>query len=262
MSKANATTKSKTKAIIPRYRSKRPRLFGPPPLLAGEDAAAYEELHAGIHAAENPIDTVDAIYVAEAASSAWEAQRWNRLKTSLIRGYQIKALEKLLREKLKLQYDLYAQDFAAKIVPILRDTLPEDQAKQLADASARNEPDANERVDKILEDSGSSSEDILDSVRRHKAEELAKKYARNEPDAVTLVDKILADANVDIYDLVTEDLVKGFDAFEHIDRRAGSAQSRFSTSLRDIDQRRTARGENLRIVNGTFVETTPPKGKR
>src|SRR5262245_56190864 len=114
MSKANATSKSKTKATIQRYRSKRPRLFGPPPLLVGEDAAAFEELHAGIHAAENPIDTVDAIYVDEAASSAWEAQRWHRLKFSLMRGYQIKALEELLRQKLELKYDLYKQDFAFK----------------------------------------------------------------------------------------------------------------------------------------------------
>ena len=151
MSKVNATTKSKTKAIIPRYRSKRPRLFGPLLLLVGEDASAYEELHAGIHAAENPIDTVDAIYVADAASSLWEAWRWHRLKSSLIRGYQIKALEKFLREKLEPHYSLYRQDFAAKLVRILGGNLPEDQAQQLADACARDEQDANDRVERILE---------------------------------------------------------------------------------------------------------------
>src|SRR5215813_7046018 len=111
-------TKSKTKAIQ-RYRSKRPPLFGPPLLLVGEDAAAYEELHAGIHAAENPIDTVDAIYVAAAGASAWEAQRWNRLKFSLMRGHRTKSLEKFLLEKLELNYDLYKQDFAFKLMRIL-----------------------------------------------------------------------------------------------------------------------------------------------
>jgi hypothetical protein len=268
MSKVNATTKSKTKAIIPRYRSKRPRLFGPLLLLVGEDAAAYEELHTGIHAAENPIDTVDAIYVADAASSLWEARRWHRLKSRLLRKYQIEALEKFLREKLELHYSLYALDFAAKIVPILSDTLPEDQAQQLADACARNEPDANDRVDKILEDSDSRSEDVLDSVRRHKAEELAKKYARGEPEAVTIVNKIMADASVGIDDLMAAEFVQGLDTIEHIDRLATIAESRFSASLREIDRRRAARGENLRIVKEAedaefqVVETTPAKGKR
>src|SRR5262249_16135165 len=111
-------------------------------------------------------------------------------------------------------------------------------------------------------------DDVLDSVRRHKAEELAKKYARNEPNAVTLVDKLLAGANLSIDDLGNEELVKGLDVFEHIDRRAGIAMGRFSASLREIDRRRAARGENLRIVKEAedaeiqVIETTRVKGKR
>ena len=57
MSNANPKTRSKTKAIIPGA-LQRSGLFGPPPLLKGEDAAAYDELFAGIRAAVNPIDTV------------------------------------------------------------------------------------------------------------------------------------------------------------------------------------------------------------
>jgi len=65
MSKANETIKSKTKAMIPRYRSNRPSLFGAPPLLVGEDAAQYDDLFAGIREAVKPIDTVDQMFVAD-----------------------------------------------------------------------------------------------------------------------------------------------------------------------------------------------------
>lgn len=58
MPKVRSKAKSKTKAVIPRYRGKRPSLFGPPLLLVGEDAAEYEELLAAIRATVNPIDTV------------------------------------------------------------------------------------------------------------------------------------------------------------------------------------------------------------
>ena len=58
-------TKSKTKAIIPRRRPKQPNLFGSPLLLAGEDAAAYDELRSCIRADVKPVDAVDEIFVAD-----------------------------------------------------------------------------------------------------------------------------------------------------------------------------------------------------
>ena len=151
MPKVRSKAKSKTKAAIPRYRGKRPSLFGPPLLLLGEDAAEYDELHAGIRATLNPIDTLDEMFVADVVYSAWAILRWRRQKSSLIRGYQIKALEKFLTEK--LHYSLYVQDFAVELASTLQNILPEDQAhtaQQLADACARDERGANNRVEKIL----------------------------------------------------------------------------------------------------------------
>ena len=95
----------------------------------GEDAAEYDELHAAIRAAVNPIDTVDEMFVADVVALEWEVLRWRRLKSSLIRVYQIEALEKFLREKLKINYSLYKQDFGRKLASILEANLPEDQAR-------------------------------------------------------------------------------------------------------------------------------------
>ena len=119
MSKAHPKSKSKTKAVIPRYRPKQPSLFGPPLLLVGEDAAEYDELHAAIRAAVNPIDTVDEMFVADVVALEWEVLRWRRLKSSLIRVYQIKALEKFLSEKLELHYSLYATRLCGASSPVL-----------------------------------------------------------------------------------------------------------------------------------------------
>ena len=69
----------------------RPGLFGRPPLLTGEDPAAYDELFAGIRAAVNPIDTV-----ADVVALQWEVLRWRRLKSTLVRGCQRDALEGVL----------------------------------------------------------------------------------------------------------------------------------------------------------------------
>ena len=68
-------------------------------MLVGEDAAEYDELHAAIRAAVNPIDTVDEMFVADVVALEWEVLRWRRLKSSLIRVYQIKALEKFLSRR-------------------------------------------------------------------------------------------------------------------------------------------------------------------
>jgi hypothetical protein len=40
-------------------------LFGPPPILEGEDAAAYDELFGRVCAAVKPADVIDEIFVAD-----------------------------------------------------------------------------------------------------------------------------------------------------------------------------------------------------
>jgi hypothetical protein len=123
-------------------------LFGPPPILEGEDAAAYDELVGRICAAVKPVDVIDEIFMADVAASEWEVLRWRRLKLSLIRARALKALEGFLRDK--LDYDLYREHFVDELTPILQDNLAEDQAEDLAQTlaheCARNDPDA---VDKV-----------------------------------------------------------------------------------------------------------------
>ena len=68
--------KSKSKAVS-RY-----SLFGPPPILEGEDSAAYDELFGRVCAAVKPVDVIDEMFVADVVALECEVLRWRRLKLS------------------------------------------------------------------------------------------------------------------------------------------------------------------------------------
>jgi hypothetical protein len=50
-------------------------LFGPPPLLEGEETAAYDELLVRISGAVNPADIFEEIWVRDLVDLVWEALR-------------------------------------------------------------------------------------------------------------------------------------------------------------------------------------------
>ena len=111
-------------------------LFGPPPILEGEDAAAYDELFGRVCAAVKPADVIDEIFVADVVALEWEVLRWRRLKLSLLRARGLKALEGFLCEE--LEYDLYRKHFAEELTKILRDNLAVDGPLACGGAGGRN----------------------------------------------------------------------------------------------------------------------------
>jgi hypothetical protein len=148
--RSNPKTRSKSKSVAsalpPRW-----TLFGQPQLLAGEDAAAYDQLLARICAVVKPIDIVDEMFIADVVSLEWEVLRWRRLKSSLLQARGLKALEGFLAER--LEYYLYAEHFVDDLAKILQDNLPEDEsedAQTLARQCALNEPDADDKVNELL----------------------------------------------------------------------------------------------------------------
>jgi hypothetical protein len=85
--------KSLSRAVVPPSRQ---ALFGPPLLLEGEDAAAYDELLASVRAAAKPIDIIDEMFIADAVSLEWEVLRWRRLKLALMWTAKLEGLEDFL----------------------------------------------------------------------------------------------------------------------------------------------------------------------
>ena len=229
----------------------RRNLFGPPPILEGEeDTAAYDELFGRVCAAVKPVDVIDEMLVADVVALEWEVLRWRRLKSSLIRARGLKALEDFLRGE--LEYDLYRKRFVDELTTILQDNRAEDQAEDfaqtLAHACAQNEPDAVDKVNDVLAGIDENMDNILYRARVHKAKELAQKYVRREAGAVKLVHGLLARASVTIDALTVQALVNDFDYIERIDRLTTIAESRRNAGLREIDRHRATLAQAPRPI--------------
>jgi hypothetical protein len=72
-------------------------MFGPPPLLKGEDAAAYDELLARVSGNLKPSDIFEEIWVREIADLIWETFRWRRHLASFLATAITKILERILK---------------------------------------------------------------------------------------------------------------------------------------------------------------------
>jgi hypothetical protein len=75
--------------------------FGPPPLIDGEDAAAYDELLSRVLEAVKPADIIEDIWVREFVDLAWEALRLRRLKAALMKSKLRSQMRELLKRVLK-----------------------------------------------------------------------------------------------------------------------------------------------------------------
>ena len=71
-------------------------LFGAPPLVGGEDAAAYDGLTARIAGAVAPADVLEEMWVRDVVNLAWEALRLRRLKAQLLTSAAPEGLTGLL----------------------------------------------------------------------------------------------------------------------------------------------------------------------
>jgi hypothetical protein len=268
--RSNPKTRSKSKsmasALPPRW-----TLFSQPQLLAGEDAADYDQLLARVCAVVKPVDIIDEIFIADVVSLEWEVLRWRRLKSSLIQARGREALQSFLEEQLKSNYALHEEHFKDYLAEILKNNLPEDQAdsaEMLAAECARNDSDADDKLYKLLRSIGLNTDTVLDEARADKAKELVQDYVRCEPNAVTLVDELLTDAGVSMDALMAKALAEKLDDIERIDRLTTIAENRRNASLHEIERRRAVLGETLRrsvqeIEDGEFevIETTPAQGK-
>jgi hypothetical protein len=59
-------------------------LFGPPPLLQGEDAAAYDAMLERVAGAVAPADVLEEMWVRDVVDLTWDALRMRRLKAALL----------------------------------------------------------------------------------------------------------------------------------------------------------------------------------
>ena len=266
--KANSKTKSN---ISPLAKVQGLMLFGSAPLLLpGEDEDAYHEFSSRVRTAINPVDSIDEMFIADVVSLEWEILRWRRLKSSLMRTRGREALQQFLRAHLDY-YDHYQTHFEQDLAEILQDNLAEGKteadAQALAHKCARDEPDADDKVNQILASINLDMDDVLKSAQARKAGELAQDYLQRKQGAIKLIDKLLASAGSSIDALMVQALPMELDKIERIDRLITIAETRRNAMLREIDRRRAVLSEALRRqvqeVEGEFevVEKTPEETK-
>ena len=191
-------SESKTEIAAVPGQVQRLAVFGPPLLLEGEDAAAYDELLARVCAAVKPADIIDEMFIADIVALEWEVLRWRRLKRTLMQEAGLTALELFLGGQLKSNYALHQEHFKRYLTEILQNNLPTEQAGSagtLAAECAPNNAEANEKLDEVLGSIGLEMNTVLDDARADKAKELVQEYVRGEREAVTLVNELLTDAD-------------------------------------------------------------------
>src|SRR5262249_46818690 len=165
---------SNTEIAAPKVtgRTQRLTVFGPPLLLEGEDAAAYDQLLARLCAAVKPVDIIDEIFIGDVAALEWEVLKWRRLKWTLMQEDILKALKDFLVEQLESNYALHKKHFKRYLAELLRNNLPTEQAdsaETLAAECAPHTDEANEKLDEVLGSIGLEMNTVLDNARAAKA---------------------------------------------------------------------------------------------
>jgi hypothetical protein len=89
-------TKNKSTTNGGLHRAGKSRFFGPPPLIPGEDPAAYDAMLARVCECVKPTDIIEDIWVRDIVDLTWEAFRLRRLKASLLKVAAYKGLQTIL----------------------------------------------------------------------------------------------------------------------------------------------------------------------
>jgi hypothetical protein len=136
--------KPRTRSAEPRYRAKRLALFGRPPLIEGENSAAYDELLGRISAVVKPTDILEHIWLQEVVDLVWEILRLRRLKANLMAATAHQGLERVLKPLLK-ESEIFGNT----------------PARGLAQAWLAKDPEALKEVDKLLASAGLSVDAVM-----------------------------------------------------------------------------------------------------
>ena len=149
-------------------------LFGPAPLLAGEDASAYEALKGRIRAAVAPNDVIEEIWVRDVLDLLWETMRLRRLKAKLMQAAAHEGLDELLRpltgilehQDLSNAWARRDEKSVKKVDALLKQAGLDQEA--IAARTLAVKLDAFERIDRIIMQTEARRNMILREIDRHR----------------------------------------------------------------------------------------------
>jgi hypothetical protein len=209
--------------------------FGPPPLIAGEDPAAYDDLLERFTAAIKPTDVLEEIWMRDSVDLTWETQRLRHLKAALLKWIMLEKLSFILEP-----VELESSDDELEA---------ESSDEELEAESSDEEPSAGE-----LEDESSDYELSTD--------ELAERWAARDPQAIEEVNEQLASKGLTVEDVTARALSAEIENFERIDRMVMNAEARRNAALRELERHRMTLAQALRqasdnVVDADFEDVAP-----
>ena len=194
--KAASASLEKTKRLSGDAERAKVAFFGPAPLLAGENAADYDEFFEQVVATVKPTGILEEIWARDFVYHEWEAIRLRRLKVTLVN----EAFQDSLSDEL---YDCSAKKTGNAAEPLAED----DSDATLAKDNGAPDP----------------SDDAFEA-----ANELARRWVAGDRDAKNKIRKIFATAGRDIEEVVAEAkttaLMDTMEAVEPIDRKIMTAE--------------------------------------
>jgi hypothetical protein len=210
MSKVNAA-KSPSR---PRRTAGRKAPFGPPPLIEGEDIAAYRKLLAEVSATVKPTDVLEEIWVHDIVDLVWEIWRLRRLKTNLLAATAHKGLQTVLEPLLDGLIDPEFQPGEATLDLVQSWIARKPSAIRRADRilaaagltmhavmalTLSHNIDAIERIDRMIALAEARRSHILEEVARHRATlgyELGRTVQQIDCDELRMIEAPPCDGNI------------------------------------------------------------------
>jgi hypothetical protein len=149
--------------------------FAPPPLIAGEDAAAYDDLLTRISAALKPSDILEDLWVRDIVDMVWEAFRLRRLKAQLLTASAHEGMHSILRrfldwqlsEQVAQMWALREKSAVAKAEAVLASAGL--TAESVIAQTLALKIDVIERVDRMMVNAEYRRNSVLREIDRHRA---------------------------------------------------------------------------------------------
>jgi hypothetical protein len=179
------------------------KIFGPPPILEGEDAGAYEALLKRLWAGIMPTNIVEQIWIHDLAALTWEILRWRKIKMDLVQAGMTEALAEIIK-------------------PFIDESADDDEQEPPEPKNGGLIAAALQRV----------------ALRPMHELTLAEGWAAKDPTAVEAIDTLIADGCFTMEQVRSAAFFANIEKIERIDHRIANAESRRNEVLREIDRRR------------------------
>ena len=196
-------------------------LFGPPPLIEGEDVAAYCQLSAQISAGVKPSDILEDIWVRDIVDITTDIFRLRRLKSKLLKAAVSDARDRAVKPILDRELD-----------QLLRELWKKQQEEKQQREPELSREDWKKRAEQ-------------DPVVIKKLNEV----------------RTAAESGLDIDSLIARAFVNELEHIERIDHLTTIAEGRRNSILREIDRRRAFFAEMLRETLRKIEDIKPGEPK-